>query len=53
MSDPIRFAEIRSGMKLWDDKEKRWAEVLRVYLWEDILRKNPNRYFAEKPITRK
>jgi hypothetical protein len=49
---PVRFDEIKSGMKLWDDKEKRWAKVLRVYLWDGILKENPGRYciYTHEPV---
>lgn len=46
---PVKFEEIYSGMKLWDNENKRWQKVLRVYLWEDIIKKNPNKFYAKKP----
>ncbi|WP_010093100.1 hypothetical protein [Ornithinibacillus scapharcae] len=47
--DPVKFEEIYSGMKLWDNENKRWQKVLRVYLWEDIIKNNPNKYYKQKP----
>lgn len=46
--NPIKFEDIYSGMKLWDNDNKRWQKVLRVYLWERIIKDNPNRYYASK-----
>lgn len=46
---PLEFSEIRSGMTLWDNKEKRVQKVLRVYLWESMIEENPNRYYKKRP----
>jgi hypothetical protein len=46
---PVKFDEIYSGMKLWDIENKRWQKVLRVNLWEDILKENPNKFYTQKP----
>lgn len=46
---PLKFSEIYSGMTLWDNEWQRTQKVLRVYLWEDMIANNPNRYFKRKP----
>jgi hypothetical protein len=47
--EPVKIDELYSGMKLWDNENKRWQKVLRVYLWEDIIKKNPDKFYAKKP----
>ncbi len=44
----VQFKDLRSGMRLWDNKERRWQKVLRVNLWEEILQDNPDRYFLKR-----
>jgi len=39
------FSDLKSGTKLWDEKEKCWQKVLHVYIWEKILKENPDRYY--------
>lgn len=46
---PLKFSDIKSGMELWDNKNKRVQKVLRVYLWADMIANEPNRYFKKKP----
>jgi hypothetical protein len=45
---PVKYEDLYSGMKLWDNENKRWQKVLRVHLWEKILRDNPNKFYATK-----
>lgn len=47
--EPVKYDEIYSGMRLWDNENKRWQKVLRVYLWEDIIKENPSKFYAKKP----
>jgi hypothetical protein len=46
--EPVKFEEIYSGMRLWDNENKRWQKVLRVSLWEKIIKENPNKFFTKK-----
>lgn len=46
--NPVKFEDIYSGMKIWDNEKKHWQKVLRTYLWEDIIKKNPVRFYAKK-----
>lgn len=46
--EPIKFEEIYSGMRLWDNENKRWQKVLRVDLWEKIIQENPLKFYAKK-----
>lgn len=46
---PLQFFEIKSGMELWDNKEKRVQKVLRAWLWKDMIIREPDRYYKKKP----
>ena len=46
---PVKYEEIYSGMRLWDNENKRWQKVLRVHVWKSILENNPDKFYVEKP----
>ena len=48
MNNPLTFEEIKSGMMVWDNDNKRWQKVLRVNLWESILKNKPNTFYKHK-----
>lgn len=45
---PVKVEEVYSGMRLWDNENKRWQKVLRVDLWEEIIKKKPNKFYKNK-----
>lgn len=49
MVQPVKYEELYSGIKLWDNENKRWQKVLRVHLWEKIIQENPNKFYTKKP----
>jgi hypothetical protein len=51
--EPLKFSDIYSGMTLWDNEWKKPQKVLRVYLWEEMIENNPNRYFKREQKERR
>ncbi len=49
MVQPVKYEELYSGIKLWDNENKRWQKVLRVHLWKKIIQENPNKFYTKKP----